>query len=75
METVSPTKDSSGNLKYESILNLITRDTAGNVVAKDVIDPRFIDAVTAEAFKTYVSSPTPGSTDFSSRIDPKDAYQ
>jgi len=75
METVAATKDSSGNLKYESILNLITRDPAGNVVAKDVIDPRFIDAVTAEAFKTYISSPTPGSTIFSSRVDPKDAYQ
>ena len=75
IETAVATKDSSGSLKYKSILNLITRDPAGNVVSKDEIDPRFIDAVTAEAFKTYVSSPTPGSTDFSSRIDPKDAYQ
>tara|TARA_R110000796_G_scaffold85417_3_gene185371 strand:+ start:817 stop:2955 length:2139 start_codon:yes stop_codon:yes gene_type:complete len=74
-QTVVGTKDSSGNLKYESVINLITKDPAGNVVAKDEVDPRFIDAVTTEAFKTYVSSPTPGSTDFSSRIDPKDAYQ
>ena len=75
IETVAATKDSSGSLKYESILSLITRDAAGNVVAKDEIDPRFIDAVTSEAFKTYISSPTPGSTTFSSRVDPKDAYQ
>ena len=74
-ETVIAGKDSNGSLKYNSVINLITKDASGNIINSDEIDPSFINTVTEEAFNTFLNSDVPVSSNFRSRLDPKDAYQ